>query len=218
MRSILNGNDYYQRIPREEALCRQPANIPTILSVGAVKPRKGYHVSLDAFARLKQTLPSAQYKIVGACDDRKYTEKLKASITAQNLEGVHWLGKAPDNQLYACYREASLFLLAPQEVDQHFEGFGLVYLEAGAFGLPVVGVRSGGVPSAIRHGETGLVVEPDDIQGLADALHLLLTDPDMARRMGSANRLWAETLTWEKNASEHFGLYQEILSRSAKRN
>lgn len=210
IRPILNGNDFYQSVPREEALCRQPNHTPTILSVGAVKPRKGYHVSLAAFALLRRMLPDAQYWIVGAADQRKYTERLKANAAEQGLDGVHWLGKVSDSQLRDCYRQAAVFLLTPQEINRHFEGFGLVYLEAGAFGLPVVGVRSGGVASAIRHGETGLVLDPGDIQGIVNALYQLLTDPDLARRMGEANRRWAETLTWEKNAVEHFDLYQEV--------
>lgn len=218
IRPILNGNDHYRKIPREEALRRQPAEIPTVLSVGAVKPRKGYHVSLEAFALLKRRLPQARYWIVGACDDRKYTGRLEATIAAYRLDGVHFWGQAPDSQLHACYREAAVFLLTPQEIDMHFEGFGLVYLEAGAYGLPAVGARSGGVASAIRHGETGLVVDPGDTAGLADALYLLLTDRERAAQMGWENRLWAETLTWEKNAAEHYALYQEILAQPSPRN
>lgn len=213
IRPILNGNHYYQRIARETALCRQPAATPTILSVGAVKPRKGYHVSLAAFAHLKRTLPEARYWIVGALDRRRYVDELKADLAEQGIaDGVYWFGKASDEQLHTRYRAASVFLLAPQQVGLHFEGFGLVYLEAGAYGLPVVGTRSGGVPSAICDGETGLVVDPEDAEGLAAALQRLLTDDELNRRMGLANRRWAETLTWEKNAGEHAQLYREILA------
>lgn len=213
IRPVLNGNDFYKVIPREEAVCRKLAGVPTILSVGVVKPRKGYHISLDAFAHLKQSIPDAQYWIVGADDEHMYSEALKTKVAAQRLRGVRWFGRVSESQLHACYRQASVFLLTPQEIELHFEGFGLVYLEAGAFGLPVVGTRSGGVPSAIRHGETGLVVDPEDIQGLANALRLLLTDPEENRRMGLSNRAWSETLTWEKNAAEHLDLYQEVLER-----
>lgn len=216
IRPILNGNHYCERISPEEAERREPAEVPTILSVGAVKPRKGYHLSLEAFARLKRSIPSARYWIVGALNQRKYADQLRAKIAALGLEDVHLLGEVSDEQLRACYRAASVFLLTPQEKDLHFEGFGLVYLEAGAFGLPVVGVRSGGVLSAIRHGETGFVVDPQDVDGLARALYTLLTDKELRRRMGCANRKWAETLTWEKNAGEHFQLYQEVLSRSTE--
>ncbi|HZW03336.1 MAG TPA: glycosyltransferase family 4 protein [Anaerolineaceae bacterium] len=208
IRPILNGNDFYRTVGREEALCRQPDETPTVLSVGAIKPRKGYHVSLAAFAHLKRRLPEARYWIVGALDQRRYVDELRASAA----EGVVWLGKASDEQLHDCYRRAAVFLLAPQQVGLHFEGFGLVYLEAGAYGLPVVGTASGGVPSAIRHAETGLVVAPQDTEGLADALYRLLGDRELAREMGLANRRWAETLTWEKNAGEHAALYREILT------
>ena len=73
------------------------------------------------------------------------------------------------------------------------------------------GTASGGAPSAIRHGETGFVVPPDDVEGMADALYRLLTDWDLAQRMGRANREWAEALTWERNAGEQMQVYQEIV-------
>ena len=85
----------------------------------------------------------------------------------------------------------------------------MVYLEAGAYGLPVVGTRVGGVPDAVREDETGLLVEPDDVEGLVAALLRLLRDPHLAAEMGRANRRWAETLTWERFAEEQYKAYQE---------
>jgi phosphatidylinositol alpha-1,6-mannosyltransferase len=211
MRPILNGNDYYQTVRREEASQRQPRDCPSVLSVGAIKPRKGQLLSLQAFARLKQRLPAARFRIVGEVAHTAYYRRLQDWIAQERLADVEFLGAVPEACLHQCYREAAVFLLTPQQAGLHFEGFGLVILEAGAFGLPVVAARSGGVASAIRPGQTGLVAEPDDVPALAEALYQILSDPALARRMGLANREWAETLTWEKNASEHFRLYQEII-------
>lgn len=209
---ILNGNNYYKAVPHSEAIHREPPTIPTILSVGAVKPRKGYHVSLQAFARVKEDIPSARYWIVGDIVNEPYHQDLLQFIATHQLEDVEFLGIVSEERLRQCYREASVFLLAPQQIGFSFEGFGLVYLEAGAYGLPVVGTRTGGVPDAVRDGQTGFLIEPDDVDGLADALKRLLTDAKLARQMGLANREWAETLTWERYAQEQYEVYKEVVS------
>ena len=78
------------------------------------------------------------------------------------------------------------------------EGFGIVFLEANACGKPVIGARSGGIPDAIVDGETGLLVEPDDEAGLANALTALLSDPARCQALGAAGRQRVEQIcTWD---------------------
>ncbi len=214
---VLLGNDYYKAVSRNEAFHHQFPPTPTILSVGAVKPRKGYHISLAAFARVKEQLPSARYLIVGQFDQNSYYEQLRRFIADHQIGDVEFLGIVSHEKLQQCYQQASVFLLAPQQEGLHFEGFGLVYLEAGAYGLPVVGTRTGGVPDAVRDGETGFLAEPDDVKGIADALLRLLTNPELARQMGRANREWAETLSWERYASKQYAVYREALNRGYRR-
>jgi glycosyltransferase involved in cell wall biosynthesis len=69
------------------------------------------------------------------------------------------------------------------------------------------------VADAVRHAETGLLVEPGDVEAAASAMLRLLTEPELARKMGKANREWAETLTWERYAAEQVQAYQELLGR-----
>ena len=126
---------------------------------------------------------------------------------------MKFFGSVSAEQLRQCYRGASALVVPAQQVDFNFEGFGLVCLEAGAFGLPVIGTRSGGVADAVRHGETGFVVDPSDVDGIARAMECLLTDVALARRMGLANRDWAETLTWEHYALEQYQVYEKILTQ-----
>jgi phosphatidylinositol alpha-1,6-mannosyltransferase len=94
----------------------------------------------------------------------------------------------------------------PSRLDEHGggEGFGIVYLEAGARGLPVVAGNVGGATDAVVHGETGLLIDPTDPDAVAGAIVALLTDKDRARSMGEAGRRWAErhacptiTAQWE---------------------
>jgi phosphatidylinositol alpha-1,6-mannosyltransferase len=209
---ILNGNDFYRRVPRSQAWERQFPKTPTLLSVGDIKPRKGQLISLSAFARLKERFPQARYKIIGRYKADNYFQSLRRLVDQSQLTGVEFLGDVPEQTLRQSYQQASLFILTPQQVGLHFEGFGLVYLEAGAYGLPVVATRSGGVADAIKDGQTGIVVDdPQDVEGIRQALERLLSNPDLARRMGRANREWAESLTWERNAQEHLQVYREIL-------
>jgi glycosyltransferase involved in cell wall biosynthesis len=212
VQAILNGNDYHKIVPRQEVLLRKPSEIPTLLSVGPIKPRKGQHISLRAFARVKKIIPSARYWIVGDINEQqKYYQELVQFIAENQIKDVEFLGRVSQERLKQCYQQAAVFVLTPQVVKLRFEGFGLVYLEAGAFGLPVVGTRAGGVPDAIQNGKTGFLVEPDDIDGVAKAIERLLTEPELRRHMGLANRDWAETLTWERNAQEQYQDYQHVI-------
>lgn len=208
---ILNGNDFYQKIPVEKALERQPASPPILLSVGDVKPRKGQHISLAAFAKIKERFPETHYHIAGLYKQNDYYKNLRQFIANEKLEDVHFLGAISDAELSRQYQDASVFVLTPQQEGLHFEGFGLVYLEAGAYGLPVVGTKTGGVPDAVQEGVTGFLASPDDIDGIVEAIIRLLNDPELSRQMGQANRRRAEQLTWERNVQEQMKVYRDLV-------
>jgi glycosyltransferase involved in cell wall biosynthesis len=208
---ILNGNTFYKNVPDEWALTRPFPRPPVILTVGDVKPRKGQHASLAAFAQVQQRLPGTQYEIAGKFWDNAYYRGLQQMIAEQNLRGVRFHGMVSVEELQALYRSASVFVLAAQPEGLHVEGFGLVYLEAGAYGLPVVGTATGGVPDAVLHGETGLLAAPGDVGGLADGILSILQDETLARRLGQANRRRSEELTWEHCAEEHLQVYREVV-------
>ncbi len=206
---ILNGNDYWKHVPQSQALNRNFPETPTILSVGDVKARKGYHICLESFEIVKSSLPATRYLIAGQVRENSYTTKLRQMIAARRIQDVTFLGALPGAELSRLYQESSVFFLAPQQDGLQFEGFGLVFLEAGAYGLPVVATRTGGVPEAVQDGVTGLLADAEDSEGLARALLHLLTEPGLRRELGCANRLHAETLTWERTAAEQFQAYQE---------
>ena len=207
---VLLGCGATKRVPRETAEAPR-SDRPVLLSVGAVKPRKGYHVSVEAFAKIRLRIPAAEYWIAGAVNDGEYLESLRARIAALDLGGVKFLGEVSDEELDRLYRAAGVFFLAPQEIGRRFEGFGLVFLEAGAYGLPVVATRVGGVPDAVQEEITGFLCAPDDSDALANAALKLLQDKKLARRMGIANRERAEFLSWERFATEQGSVYEEVL-------
>ncbi len=183
-----------------------------ILSVGPVKARKGYTVSLEAFMLLKRTAPDLHYYIVGMTHDEEFHRQLLDMVEKAGVaDSVHFLGQVPDEQLIALYRGCSLFVLTPQTIGTQFEGFGLIYLEANACGKPVVGSYGCGAEEAIIDGETGFLVPASQPEAVADAMGRLLADPEMAARMGSAGGERARLMSWDVTAKRVLEEYEEAL-------
>jgi starch synthase len=166
--------------PSELELVRDPV----ILLVGRNFVSKGGPELLEAFSRVRHAHPRARLAIVSS----RAPARLPPGAVFHGL-----LDKEPLARLYAT---ASIFALPTRR-----EAFGLSFVEAMAFGLPVVGSRIEAIPEIVAHGETGLLVPPGDPAALADALTTLLADPARARRMGAAGRARvAERFSWRRAA------------------
>src|SRR2546425_619152 len=124
---------------------------------------------------------------------------------------VRLWGFVPDEVLPAVYNAADGFVLASRRYDLLVEGFGISILEASASGLPVIGTRSGGIPEAVREGETGFLVEPDDPAAVAAAAIRLLGDEALRRRIGAAGRAAVETYyNWDRVAADLIRIDREF--------
>ncbi len=176
---------------------------PLVLSVGAAKRRKGFDVLLDAFGRVRHLYPDVQLAVAGS-------PGAYADLPAE--DHVRFLGHVSDEDLVELYRTCDVFALLPRFDSGYFEGFGLVYLEAGASGKPVVAARSGGVADAVLDGETGLLVPEGDAQAAASAIGRLLGDADLRARLGARGRLWAESHDWPGYADRILGIYRAAVS------
>ena len=171
-----------------------------ILTVGRLHPRKGQRETLAALA----TLPAAvrvklEYWIVGTASKGHYETKLKKLADQSGLV-VKFLGDLPDEELSGIYAQANLFALTSIAYKSSIEGFGLVYLEASAHGLPIVAHDIGGVREAVIDGETGLLVPPDQPEQLTRAFQRLIGDAELRRRLGESGRTWARQTNWKKSA------------------
>lgn len=185
-----------------------PPDVPppppyTLLSVGRLVPRKGLDTALRALVHLRRDFPRIQYLIAGRGPERRHLQRL-----AQKLglgEAVHFLGTVPDEDLPALYRRAHLFVLPMREEARagSVEGFGIIFLEAAATAVPSVAGDSGGVAEAVRDGETGLLVAPDNVDALCAAISTLLKEPEQRLRMGATGRRWVEeVMNWDRVARE----------------
>lgn len=190
-----------------------PKHGPTVLAVGAVKPRKGTLELVRALAVVRQTIPDAQGVIIGTLDaEPGYAAQVRAEIAALGLaDSVHLLGHLPERELLAWYGAADVFALPALNVGGRFEGFGLAYLEASAAGLPVIGTTGCGAEDAVVDGVTGLLVPQSQVtDALPGAIIALLSDPARAAQMGAAGRQRARAQTWTRAAQQVLALYESV--------
>src|SRR3990167_7641502 len=166
---------------------------PYILGVGAVKARKGYDVSLRAFALLKTDFPRLRYVIVGSQTDEPKFFRMLTELARELGVGrdVDFLANVPDAGLNELYDRASVFVLTSVNLGFHFEGFGMVFLEAAAHGLPSVGTLGNGIADAVEDGTTGILVPQHDPEATAQAIRAILTDTVKAERMSARARAFA---------------------------
>jgi len=166
-----------------------------VLTVGrmaASERYKGHDVALRALPSVLVKIPNLTYLIVGDGDDRPRLEGLVQELGL--TQHAVFTGEVTESELAALYNRSEVFLLPARTViDDHNpkgEGFGIVFLEAMAFGKPVIGPNYGAPVELIRHGEFGLLVDPEDPAAVADALIQLLSAPEEAKSMGELASRW----------------------------
>jgi phosphatidyl-myo-inositol dimannoside synthase len=186
---------------------------PYTLAMGETKERKGHHLSLAAFCRVAATRPELHHVLVGRRSQDDYERSLHALVAAAGLTArVHFLGNVEEDLKIDLLQRAEVFVHTPvTAADGGFEGFGLVYLEAGASGTVSIGTLGCGAQDALVHGVTGLLVAPG-VDEVATALAQLLDEPSTRRRMGAAARAHAQATSWEDNARRVLALYREVLA------
>ena len=178
-----------ERVETRGRLQLQP-EAPTVVSVSRLVPRKGMDTLIRAAALLAGSHPDLQVVIAGTGRDRRRLTRLAARVDAP----VRLLGRLSDDDLAALYGCADVFAMLCRTrwrgLEQ--EGFGIVFLEAAAAGVPQVAGRSGGAHEAVTGGETGIVLDPATPQSAAAAIGALLDDPPRRKEMGEAARRRAE--------------------------
>ncbi len=182
---------------------------PLIVCVSRLVPRKGQDVLIQAMRAVQRRVPEAALLIVGS---GPYESKLRALAERAPNRSVSFAGEVTEEDLPRYYAVGEVFAmpcrtrLAGLEV----EGWGNVFIEAAACGRPVVVGDSGGSREALVHGETGLLVDGSEVEGVADALATLLEDPAYASRLGKNGRARVEREhTWPRVAERLAGWLRE---------
>lgn len=178
------------------------AGRPLVVCVSRLVPRKGQDVLIRAMPGIVRRVPDAALLIVG---DGPYRGRLETLAAHAPAGSVAFAGQVSEAELPRYYRAGDVFAVPCRSRlgGLEVEGWGIVFVEAAACGRPVVAGDSGGARESLVDGETGLLVDGNDVDAVADAVASLLEDPARAGAMGTAGRARAEGFfTWSRAAAQ----------------
>jgi phosphatidylinositol alpha-1,6-mannosyltransferase len=186
---------------------------PTVVTVARLVDRhKGHDVMVRAMPLVRDRVPAAQWLVVGDGSLRRDIERLAGAQGVR--DAIRLCGTVSDEERDRLLNRAHVFAMPTRmPADGGGDGFGIVYLEAGVHGLPVVAGRSGGALDAVIHGTTGLLVDPTDHVQVGGAISRLLNDRPWAARMGAAGSEHAREFAWPKIASR----VEELIAKTVIR-
>lgn len=193
---ISPGVDLPEAAPTDRADRR-----PLVVTIARMEDRhKGHDVMVRAMALIRSKVPDAHWVVIG---DGPLRGSVECLVAAHGLEAnVTFTGSVPDAERDAWLERARVFAMPSRLPGGRVggEGFGIVYMEASARGLPVVGGNVGGALDAVEHDGTGLLVDPTDHVAVAEAITSLLIDPAHAESLARNGRSRAEEMTWPRIA------------------
>lgn len=180
---------------------------PIIITVGQIKDRKGQLDTIMAIFLLKDKYPNILYIIIGSDSDKNYIEKINNYIRLNNLEkNVIILSNIKeDEELFFFYQFSDIFALNSNNDGDHFEGFGLVILEANQLGKPAVGSNNCGIEDAIKDGYNGFLTKQRDSKDIAKKIASILENYD---KMSKNSKKWANEFSWSKLTEEYLKFYK----------
>lgn len=168
-------------------------------TIAELHPTKCLHIAIEAVAQLRTNFPTLRYIIIHDGEERPRLETLIKNLDLS--EHVYLLGTLPDAA--KLLKAFDVFVLPSRS-----EAFGYVLLEAGAASVPVVASSVGGIPDIITHEKTGLLVPPEDVVALTEAVRHLLSDEDLRRTLGTAHHGQAATFTLDRMVTATENLYE----------
>lgn len=183
-----------------------------LMTVARLVERKGHDVVLQALHEM--SLKKVDYRYV-ICGDGPMMGKLRELVYQYDLDDkVTFTGVISNVDLVALYMCSHVFVMPSREIVEtgDVEGFGIVFLEANYFGLPVIAGRSGGIPDAVLDGETGFLVDPEDPVEIGSRMRLLITDDELANRLGQNGKRWVvERCQWPNRVETFDSQVQSVL-------
>lgn len=177
---------------------------PYLLYIGTLQPRKNLARTIGAFARIAGDPMLAGYRLVLAGKQGWLYEELLAQVQRLGLAGrVLFPGYVPDADLPALLRGARAFVFPSL-----YEGFGIPVLEAGAYGVPVITSTTSSLPEVA--GDAALLVDPHDVDAIAEAMYRLVTDDALAAELARRGRENVKRFSWEKCARETLAVLESV--------
>lgn len=177
--------------------------LPIVACLGVIHPRKGHHLTLEAFAHVKAKVPQARLVIAGTSTIAAYAEMLRKRVAELGMtDEVEILTDLTRSDVLALLGRSRLFALHSQEESQ-----GIALCEALAAGLPVVSTRVGGIPYVVEDREDGFLIPYGDVTTFADAIILLLTDDSLHATMSARAKTASRRFNWTGIAGDVSKVY-----------
>jgi glycosyltransferase involved in cell wall biosynthesis len=216
IRVIRSGIDVERYQPASRPVARAAlglgTELPLILFVGNLEPRKQVDVLLRALAQVRAQVPNAALVVIGSGESAGVGDQTVPLLNLTRELGldaaVRWVGRVDDTELMRWYAAADVFALPSSS-----EAQGIVALEAMACGLPVVVSAVGGLIGTVEDGQTGYLVPPGAVEPLAQRLVELLCDPQRREAIGHAARAFVtREFSWQRAVEATTAVYREMLA------
>ncbi len=186
---------------------------PHLLVTGEIKSRKGQIFTVRAVNELKETYPGIKLTIVGYVGSKAYYEDILEFIENNDLKKhVEFLRGITDEELGEVYKKADIYVMPSLSREENFEGFGLVYIEAGLYGVPSIGSRGSGAEDAIVDGKTGYLIEQESVEDIVNAVKRIFSQDDY-QALSKEAREFAQEFTWEKTVAGYIDAYEHTNSK-----
>lgn len=176
----------------------------SLIQVGNLLRQKRFHITLQAFAQLREVCPEAALTLIGQGPERDSLEAMCRELGIS--ESVRFLGQVPNSQVLDEMSKTRFFVMPSVR-----EGFGIVYLEAMASGCITIGTDGEGIADLIESGKNGFLVPADNPESITQIIEWCLEHPDEAAAIAEQGRQDALSLTWEKNAQQYIRLFKELI-------
>ncbi|MCK5320057.1 glycosyltransferase family 4 protein [Candidatus Parcubacteria bacterium] len=154
-----------------------------LFTISRLVKRKGQDKTIEALKKIYMVNSDIHYFIAGIGEDEMYLKEI-----AGICPNIHFLGLISNDEKWQWLKSSDIFIMPARDIKGDFEGFGIVYLEAALASLPVIGGNAGGVKDAIFDGETGLLVDPRNVDDIAGAILKLAQDKELRKKMGAQGR------------------------------
>lgn len=188
----------------------QPSRLGPILFLGTVEPRKNLPRLIQAYAAVLNRRPDAPDLVIAGRMLISRDEILSAARSAGPDEGrVKFMGYVDDDERQRLLREASMLVLPSLD-----EGFGIPALEAMTLGLPVIASNRGALPEVVH--DAGLLVNPEDVRGLAAAIETLIADGELRRSLAARGIQQAANFSWDSSAASLYDAYRAAVARKQR--
>lgn len=197
--------------PEDEQFVK-PISSPNfkLLSIGRLVKRKGIDQTILALEILQNNFfdkpwwSGLTYTIAGTGPDEEYLKKIVAHVSENLQKKIIFTGQVSQQDKWQLLNNCSAFIMPARDISGDFEGFGIVYLEAGLCQKPVIAGLAGGVPDAVVDGETGFLLNPESLEDIARAIRVVAEDESLREKLGKFGQARAKTFFWNFQAEKFY--------------